>query len=121
MVFDAPGDGDFEELAVDLFPERGFFAVSFELINIGGELLGNGGATLALAIHVLHSGAGDADDVEGTVFVESFVFAGDDGFAEVGGDLIEGDDIANFAVEAGEFRACFIENHRAFRHFMELG
>ena len=33
-VFDAPGDGDFEELAVDLFPERGDFAVFFELEDV---------------------------------------------------------------------------------------
>ena len=118
--FEPDGDGDFEELAVELARDVAAFLAAFELEDVGDELLGDGGGTLAFALGVLDDGADDADGVEGTMVVKPLVLAGEDGLAEVFGNLAQRHDRAFFTVDAADFLAQAVADDRALGHGVDL-
>ena len=65
---------------------------------------------------VLGDGAGDADEVDGAVVIKALVFAGEDGLAEVLGNLAQRDDRAFLAMDAADFLAEAVEDDRALGH-----
>ena len=65
--FQTHGNGDFQQLAVELARDVAAFLTGLELENIGCELLRDGRCTLAFAFQILQHGAADADGVKGPV------------------------------------------------------
>ena len=119
--FEPHGDGDFEELAVDLARKIAAFFVAFELEDVGDELLGDGGGALAFALGVFGDGAHDADGVDGAMAEKALVLAGENGLAEIFGNLTQRHDRAFFPVDAADFLAEPVVNDRALRHGMDFG
>ena len=117
---EADGDGDFQELAVDLAGAVAAVFATFELEDVGDELLGDGGGALAFALGVFGDGAPDAIGIDGAVGVKALVLAGEDRLAEIFGNLAERDDRALFAVDAADFLAEPVVDDRAFGHGMDF-
>jgi hypothetical protein len=105
LQLEAEGDGDFQQLAVELARGVAAFLAAFELEDVGDELLGDRGGSFALACEVFGDGTHDADGVDRPVAVEALVLTGEDGFAEALGNLGQRDDRAFLAVDAADFRA----------------
>jgi hypothetical protein len=113
--FDAEGEGDFEEFAVEGFRAGEVEAVAGQLHADGaGSLLGTVGEAAV-------DGAGDAFEVDAVVLVEAVVFSGEEGLDEDRGDAVERDDGTVFAVDAADFGSGGIEDGGAFRHAAECG
>ena len=95
--FDAQGEGDFEELAV-----QGFLA---DLEAVARELHGEGGGALGevAVLEVSDRGAGQAADVHAVVFEEARVLAGAEGVDEEVRDVGAGDELAAAASGCGDF------------------
>ena len=69
---------------------------------------------------VFGDGADDADGIEGAVVVKPLVLAGEDGLAEIFGNLAQRDDRAFFAVDAADFLAQPVADDRALGHGVDF-
>ena len=94
------------------------FLAALELEDVGCELLGDGGRSLALALEVFGEGAHDADGVNGTVCIEALVLAGEDGLAEIFRNLAQRHHRALLTMDAADFLAQAITDDRTLRHLM---
>ena len=113
--FEAEGQGDFEQLAVD-----GFLA-DFE--GVAGELHAQGGGSLGeiAVLHVADGGTGEAAEIDAAVVEEAGVLPGAEGIDEKVGDILAGDESAVVRAATAEFLAVAVEDDGPRWQVADLG